>query len=106
VGLLSPQLVPVVGTPNYDASKNRERDEASALDGHHLVVRHNNQPIVGGSNGWDDGADARSWVEVFFFLFQGGTRLFIPAVIPGISRNPQEPGFKKKGTWFLFCGNV
>ncbi len=29
-----------------------------ALGGHRLVVRHNNQPIVGGSNMVDDGEDA------------------------------------------------
>jgi hypothetical protein len=33
-------------------------------------------------------------------------RLCIPAGIPGIPRNPQEPGFQKKGTTFLFCRNV
>jgi hypothetical protein len=33
-------------------------------------------------------------------------RLCIPAGIPGIPRNPQEPGFKKKGTTFLFRRNL
>ncbi len=33
-------------------------------------------------------------------------RLCIPAGIPAIPRNPQEPGFQKKGTAFLFCRKV
>jgi hypothetical protein len=57
VGLLLPQLVPLVGMPNKDASKNRERDGSPALGGRHL--RHNNQPIVGGIDRRDDGEDAQ-----------------------------------------------
>ncbi len=64
VGLLSPQLVPLVGTLNKDASKNRKGDGSLALGGRRLVLRHNNQPIVGGSNRRDDGEDARlGWSE-------------------------------------------
>jgi hypothetical protein len=50
VHLLSLQLVPLVGTPDKDASKNREGDGYLALDGHCWVMRHTNQLIVGGSN--------------------------------------------------------
>ena len=59
MSLLSPWLVPLVGMLNKDASKNREGDRSLALGGRHLVVRHNNQPIVGGSDRRDDGEDAR-----------------------------------------------
>ncbi len=59
MGLLSPRLVPLVGMPNKDASKNREGGGSSALGGHHLVLRRNNQLIVGGSDRRDDGEDAR-----------------------------------------------
>jgi hypothetical protein len=59
VDLLSLRLIPLVGTPNKDASKNRNGDKSLALDGCRLFVRHNNQPIVGGSNRMDDGEDAR-----------------------------------------------
>jgi hypothetical protein len=59
VGLLLLWLVPLVGTPNKDASKNREEDRSSALGGCCLVVRHNNQPVVGSSNRMDEGEDAR-----------------------------------------------
>ncbi len=45
--------------PNEDASKNREGGGSLALGGRRLVVRHNNHPIVGGSNRMDDGEDAR-----------------------------------------------
>jgi hypothetical protein len=54
-----PQLVPLVGMPNKDASKNREGEGSLALGGRRWVIRHNNQPIVGGSNRRDDGEDAR-----------------------------------------------
>ncbi len=40
-----------------------------------MVVRHNNQPIVGGSNWMDDGGDARLGWSVWggcFFVFWGG----------------------------------
>jgi hypothetical protein len=43
---------------NKNASKNREGDESLALGGHHLVIRCNNQPIVGGSDRRDDGENA------------------------------------------------
>jgi hypothetical protein len=72
VGLLSLQLVPLVEMPNIDASKNREGDGSLALGGRRLVVRHNNQPIVGGSNRMDDGEDARPgccvWGGCFLIL--------------------------------------
>jgi hypothetical protein len=51
------RLVPLVGMPNKDASKIREGDRSLALGGCRLVVRHNNQPIVGGSDRRDDGED-------------------------------------------------
>jgi hypothetical protein len=57
--MLLPWLVPLVGMPNKDASKNREGDGSSALGGRRWVVRHNNQPIVGGSNRRDDGEGAQ-----------------------------------------------
>ncbi len=59
VGLLSLRLVPLVGTPNEDASKNREGGGSLALGGRCLVIRHNNQLIVSGSNRMDDGEDAQ-----------------------------------------------
>ncbi len=59
MGLLLLQLVPLVGTLNKDASKNREGDGSSALGGCRLFLRRNNQPIVSGSNMRDDGEDAR-----------------------------------------------
>jgi hypothetical protein len=58
VGLLLLWPAPLVGMPNKDASKNKERDGSLALGGCHWVVRHNNQPIVGGSDRRDDGEDA------------------------------------------------
>ncbi len=75
MGLLSPRLVPLVGMPNEDASKIREGDGSLALGGRRLVLRCNNQPIVGGSNRRDDGEDARPKWSVWggmFFLFRGG----------------------------------
>ncbi len=39
--------------------KNREGDGSLASVGRRLVLRHNNQLIVGGSNRRDDGEDAR-----------------------------------------------
>ncbi len=75
MGLLSLRLVPLVGTPNKDALKNREGDGSSALGGRRLVLRRNNQPIVGGSDRRDDGEDARLGWSVWggvFFLFRGG----------------------------------
>ncbi len=57
MGLLSLRLVPLVGTPNEDASKNREGDRSLALGGRHWVGRHNNQPIVSGSDRRDDGEE-------------------------------------------------
>ncbi len=65
MGLLSLRLVPLVGTPNEDASKNREGDGSSALGGRRWVVRHNNQPIVSGSDGMDDEEDAWSGWSVW-----------------------------------------
>jgi hypothetical protein len=75
VGLPSLQLVPLVGMPNKDASKNREGGGSLALGGHRLVLRHNNQPIVGGSDRRDDREDAPPGWSVWgglFFLFWGG----------------------------------
>ncbi len=74
MGLLSLQLVPLVGMPNEDASKIREGDGSSALGGCRWVVRHINQPIVGGSNRRDDGEDVRPgwsvWGSVILILGQ------------------------------------
>ncbi len=52
--MLLPWLVPLVRMANLFASKNRERERALAC---RLVIRHNNQPIVGahavaGPLGW------------------------------------------------------
>ncbi len=73
---LSLRLVPLTGMPNENASKNREGGVSSALGGRRWVVRHNSQPLVGGSNRRDDIEDARlgwsvCWGGVFF-LFLGG----------------------------------
>jgi hypothetical protein len=72
VGLLLLRLVPLVGTPNEDASKNREGDGSLALGGRRLVVRNNNQLIVGSSDRMDDGEDARPgwsvWGGCFFYF--------------------------------------
>jgi hypothetical protein len=54
-GSLSPRLVPLVGPTNEDASKIKEGGGSSALGGRRWVLRHNNQPIVGGSDRRDDG---------------------------------------------------
>ncbi len=59
MGLLSPQLVPLVGTPNKDALKKRKGDGSLALGGRRIVLQRNNQPIVGGSKRRNDGKDAR-----------------------------------------------
>ncbi len=75
MGLLSPQLAPLVGTPNKDASKNREGDGSLALVSCRLVLRRNNQPIVGTRDRRDDGEAARPGWSVWggvFFLFWGG----------------------------------
>ncbi len=51
------------GSFGWDAEqkciKNREGDGSLALGGRRLVLRHNNQMIVGGSNRRDDGEDAQ-----------------------------------------------
>ncbi len=75
VGSLSLWLVPLVGTLNEDASKNRKGDRSLAFGGRRLVLRCNNQPIVGSSDRRDDGEDARPGWSVWggvFFLFRGG----------------------------------
>ena len=73
MGLLLLPLIPLVGTPNKDASKNREGDGSSALGSRCWVVRHNNQPLVGGSDRRDDGEDARPgwcvWEGGYFSYF-------------------------------------
>jgi hypothetical protein len=61
------------GSLGWDAKlrciKNREGGGSSALGGHSLVIRHNNQQIVGGSIRRYDDAAARSgwsvWGECF-----------------------------------------
>ena len=58
-GLLSPWLAPLVGMTNKDASKIKEGGGTSALGGRRWVLRHNNQPIVGGSDRRDDGEDVQ-----------------------------------------------
>ncbi len=58
-GSLSPWLDPLVRTTNEDASKIKEGGGSSALGGRRWVLRHNNQPIVGGSDRRDDGEDVR-----------------------------------------------
>ena len=71
-GSLSPRLVPLVGPTNEDASKIKEGGGSSALGGRRWVVRHKNQPLVGGSGRRDDGEDARPGWSVWggvFFLF-------------------------------------
>ena len=59
MGLLLLRLVPLVGMPNKYSLKNREGDGSLALGGRRLVVRHNNQPIVGSRDRMDDGEDVR-----------------------------------------------
>ncbi len=73
MGSLLLQPIPLVGTPNKDASKNREGDGSLALGGRGLVVRHNNQPIVGSSDRMYDGEDARPRWSVWrgFFSYFG-----------------------------------
>ncbi len=58
-GLLLPRLVPLVGTMNEDALKIKEGGGSLALGGRRWVLRHNNQRIVGGSDGRDDGEDVQ-----------------------------------------------
>ncbi len=74
MSLLLPWLVPLVGMPNKDASKNREGDGSSALGGCRLVLRRNYQLIVGGSDRRDDGEDAQPGWSIWggvFLLFWG-----------------------------------
>jgi hypothetical protein len=64
------------GSLGWDAEqrciKNQKGDGSSALGGRRLVLRCNNQPIVGGSDRRDDGEDARLggsvWGGVFLIL--------------------------------------
>ncbi len=51
VGSLLLRLVPLVGTPNEDASKIREGGGSLALGGCRWVVRHNNQPMLAAAIG-------------------------------------------------------
>ncbi len=46
------------------------------------------------------------WGDVVVVAACLKARLCIPAGIPGIPWNLQEPGFQKKGTTFLFCRNL
>ncbi len=74
-GSCSLRLVPLVGMTNEYASKIKEGGMSLALGGHRWVFRHNNQPIVGGSDRRDDGEDVRPGCSVMggvFFLFWGG----------------------------------
>ncbi len=63
--LLLLRLVPFFETLDEDASKNREGDGSLALGGCRLVVRHNNQLVVGGRDGRDDGEDAQPGLSVW-----------------------------------------
>jgi hypothetical protein len=54
LGSRSLRLVPLVRMTNKDASKIKEEGGSSALGGRRWVLRHNNQPIVGGSDRRDD----------------------------------------------------
>ncbi len=71
-GSLSPSLVPLVGPTNEDASKIKEWGRSSALGGRRWVLRHSNQPIVGGSDRRDDGEyvwpgwSVRGWCFSYF----------------------------------------
>ncbi len=58
-GSRSLRLVPLVRMTKEDASKIKEGDGSLALGGRHWVLRHNNQPIVGGSIRRDDREDVR-----------------------------------------------
>ena len=58
-GSRSLQLVPLVRMTNKDASKIKEGGRSLAFGGRCWVLRHNNQPIVGGSNRRDDGEDVQ-----------------------------------------------
>ncbi len=69
MGLHSLRLVPLLGMPNEDASKNREGDGSLALGGRRLAIRHNNQQIVGGSYRTDDGEDVRPGWSVWGACF-------------------------------------
>ncbi len=63
-GSRSLRLVPLVGTTNEYASKINEGGVSLALGGHRWVLRHKNQPIVGGSDRRDDGEDVRPGCSV------------------------------------------
>ncbi len=54
-GTRSLRLVPLVRMTNKDASKIKEGGGFLALGGRRWVLRHNNQPIVGGSDRRNDG---------------------------------------------------
>ena len=58
LGLLSPRMVPLFGTPKQTPSKNREKDGALVLGGRHSMMTHNNQLGVGGRSGRDVGEEA------------------------------------------------
>jgi hypothetical protein len=45
--------------------KKKRKRNALALGGHCFIFRHSNKPIVGGSNGRDDGEDARQGWSVW-----------------------------------------
>ncbi len=69
MGLLLLRLVPLVGTPNEDSSKNREGDESLALGGRRWVLKHINQPIVGGNDRKDDREDVWQGWSVWWGCF-------------------------------------
>ena len=58
LGLLSPRMAPLFGTPKPTPSKNREKDGALALGRRHLTMTHNNQLGVGGRSGRDVGEES------------------------------------------------
>jgi hypothetical protein len=57
-GLAAQWLVRLSGGRNETTSKNREKHGASALGGHHLIGRHNNQIGVGNRGSRDVGEEA------------------------------------------------
>ena len=52
-------IIPLFGAPKRDPSKNREMDWALALGGRRLIIKNNNQLVVGVHGGLDVGEEAR-----------------------------------------------